>query len=264
MHGEPRNAGLRGALIASTREPDPDNTGGGIATDRSNRSLLEKSLHRLEGFLRTVIFANGTLSYLPKFYTGETLIAADGGAAHCLALNLRPDVVIGDMDSLTKADSKKLQSMGCKFIHHPSQKDYTDLELALDYACDQGADDILILAALGARWDQTLANLLLPGNVKFSNTRIRLVDGNQEIEILHPGKTYELNGFPGDILSLIPIAGDAHRITTSGLEYPLTNESLLFGSTRGISNVLLDNPVTISFHQGLLMCILSHTNFEKV
>ena len=214
--------------------------------------------------MRTIIFANGTLANPPKFYPEDTYIAADGGATHCLALNLKPDVVIGDMDSLNKEDYQKLKSMGSKFINHPSQKDFTDLELALAYARDQGTDDILILAALGARWDQTLANLLLPGNKEFANMRVRLIDGTQEIEMLHPGKTFELNGHPGDILSLIPIAGDAHGITTYGLEYPLNSESLLFGSTRGISNVILECPVTMSFQQGLLMCILSHSNLENV
>jgi thiamine pyrophosphokinase len=87
---------------------------------------------------------------------------------------------------------------------------------------------------------------------------VRLVDGNQEILIVHPGETLTIQGQTGDIVSLIPLAGDAHEIITHGLEYPLHAERLAFGSTRGVSNVLVEETASISLNAGMLMVILIH------
>jgi len=210
--------------------------------------------------LRAVIIANGPLTRPPKLRPGDLLIAADGGARHCLELGLTPKVVIGDMDSLTADELKILESAGGKVIRHPARKDFTDLELALSYAVEAGADPILVYAALGARWDQTLANLLLPAAREFASTRIRLVDGDQEIQLLRGGESLELTGSPGDTVSLIPVSGDASGITTEGLEYGLLDGSLVFGSTRGISNVLLAGRASVSLRAGLLICVVFHTD----
>lgn len=191
----------------------------------------------------------------------DILIAADGGARHCLALGLYPSFVIGDLDSLEEHHLVQFREHGVQIIQYPSRKDYTDLELALEYALQLGAQKITILAALGARWDQTLSNLLLP--VRLPGTSIRLLDGQQEITYLRGGEYIELDGLPGDTISLIPLAGDARGITTRNLEYPLTGETLFFGSTRGISNVLLNSPAHISLDEGLLLCTLIHTQREE-
>jgi thiamine pyrophosphokinase len=143
------------------------------------------------------------------------------------------------------------------------KKDLTDLELALQYAQSLGAEDILMLGALGNRWDQTLANLLLPAAAAYTNLRIRLLDGNQEMTLVRAGQTLELAGHPGEILSLIPLAGDAGEITTHGLEYPLNRETLPFGSTRGVSNVLQGDFASVRLETGMLLCILIHAGHMK-
>lgn len=210
--------------------------------------------------MRAVIIANGELTQ-PGAHTGmplrpgDLLIAADGGARHCLALGLRPDVVIGDMDSLDDSDLSALQAQGAQAIRYPTRKDDTDLELALKYADQQGADEILIIAGLGARWDQTLANILLPA--RYPHLHISLVDGAQEIHFLHEGLLH-LTGKPGDTVSLIPLGNDAQGVSTQGLEYPLHKERLLFGSSRGVSNVLLGERAQVSLEQGLLLCVVIH------
>ena len=219
-----------------------------------------------EGVLlnRTIIFANGEVSDLEAaravIQPTDTLIAADGGAKHCRALGLTPHVLIGDFDSLAPADLAALEAAGTRVIRHPARKDQTDLELALDYALAEGANDIVILGALGGRWDQTFANLLLLALPALSSTRIRLLDGTQEISLLRGPGQLTLTGNAGDTVSLIPIGGDAHGITTSGLEYPLRDETLNFGSTRGISNVMLERQATISLTEGLLICAVIRQN----
>ena len=206
--------------------------------------------------MRAVIFANGSLNLPVALSPGDFIIAADGGAQHCLALGLIPAVVIGDLDSLTPADLEALKAKGAEIVQFPARKDFTDLELAIKHARSSGAEEILILGALGKRWDQTLANVMLPA--AFSDLNIRLVDGNQEFFYLRTGETITVTGSPGDTLSLVPVGGEAQGITTDKLEYPLQGENLPLGSTRGVSNVLLAEAAQISLREGFLLCVVMH------
>lgn len=217
--------------------------------------------------MRAVIFANGDLnvsSYVRSAaYGGELVIAADGGARHCLSLDLVPEIVIGDFDSMEPEELVELEAMGANLIRHPERKDYTDLELALQHALALGAREIIVLGALGKRWDQTLANLLLPASAGFSSVPIRLLDGHQEINLLRSGQALELQGQPGDTVSLIPLLGDAGGITTLGLEYPLVDGNLSFGSTRGVSNAMTQESATVRLTSGLLLVVLIHGAFSE-
>jgi thiamine pyrophosphokinase len=211
---------------------------------------------------RAVIFANGLLGNLEaarqSLHPGDMLIAADGGARHCVSLGLTPDYIVGDFDSLSQAELQQLQQMGAVVHQHPAHKDFTDLELALRLARDLGAEEMLVLGGLGARWDQTLANLLLPAAEAFAGAHIRLLDGSQEVFLLRQGESTQVAGTPGDTVSLIPLGGDALGVTTGGLEYPLRGETLLFGATRGVSNVLLGRAADIRLEGGLLLCVVIH------
>ena len=212
--------------------------------------------------MRAIIFANAALQE-PELARADMqpcdlLIAADGGALHFRRLGLTPAILIGDFDSLDAAGLEEFRAAGTEIIRHPARKDYTDLELALRYALEQGAEEILVLAALGQRWDQTLANLLLPAAAELAPVRISLMDGPQEILLLRNGGQLEVRGRPGDTVSLIPLGGDARGVTTHHLEYPLSQETLLFGSTRGISNVLLAATARVTLQEGLLLCVIIH------
>jgi thiamine pyrophosphokinase len=210
--------------------------------------------------MRAVIFANGVLTNPLKAHSflqpGDILIAADGGARHCAALGLKPHAVIGDFDSLGSSEITALKDGGSRLVQFPTRKDFTDLELAIQYANELGVEEALVLGALGSRWDQTLANLLLPATSAFSKLRIRIVDENQEITLIQSGQMLTLSGEPGDTVSLVPIGGDASGVTTHGLEYPLDQETLFFGATRGISNVLKEEHAEIQLKNGFLLCIL--------
>jgi thiamine pyrophosphokinase len=221
--------------------------------------------------LRAVIFANGLISQptplpgndLAKRLAGRQVeelivIAADGGTVHCQRLGIIPDVVIGDFDSLDEPELLAAQKDGAQLIRHPARKDFTDLELALRYAVERGAQEILVLGALGNRWDQSLANLLLPAADSLASVNITLLDWPQEIRLVRPGRSLEIQGNPGDTVSLIPLGIQPLGITTQGLEYPLDNESLEFGGTRGISNVLLGETASVTLKEGLLLCVLIH------
>jgi thiamine pyrophosphokinase len=218
-------------------------------------------------FMRAVIFANGVLTRperLASYCSPEDLvIAADGGARHCAALNVSPHVVIGDMDSLSEEELKAFADSGAEILQYSPKKDQTDLELALGLAVERGAVDILVMGALGERWDMTLANVLLLAWPFLSGVSVRLVDADQEISLLKGGATLELSGHPGDTLSLIPVGKDAVGVTLTGLEYPLNDDTIVQGSTWGISNVFRDKKVSVTFKQGLLLIVVMHGQYDR-
>jgi thiamine pyrophosphokinase len=214
-----------------------------------------------EGFsLRAIVFANGILSDPASaralIQPGDLLIAADGGSRHLQQIGLIPAVLIGDFDSLEEAELDRYRAAGVEIIQHPAQKDFTDLELALQYAQRRGAGEIWVLAALGARWDQTLANLLLPASRELASCRIALIDGPQEIRLVRSGDILEVR--PPRGYSHLSCWGDALGVTTQNLEYPLRGETLVFGETRGVSNVLLGERASVQLERGLLLCVVIH------
>ncbi|MEW6263092.1 MAG: thiamine diphosphokinase [Thermodesulfobacteriota bacterium] len=210
--------------------------------------------------MRAVIFANGELSDYGSvaglLEPDDLIIAADGGCRHCLVLGLTPHLVIGDLDSISPHEMKTLAAANVTVIRHPTRKDQTDLELALALAVEKSADEVLLLGALGRRWDMTLANIML---LAAGSTRadIRLRDGPYEFVLLQGQDRKVFQGRRGDGLSLLPLSQTAEGVTLRGLEYPLDNDTLPLGSTWGISNVFLEDSCEVSLKEGLLLCVIT-------
>jgi thiamine pyrophosphokinase len=186
--------------------------------------------------------------------TGAQIIAADGGARIAWRYNRLPDVVVGDMDSLSEEELHQLESQGAVIVRHPREKNETDLELALLYAAAHGATWIRVIGALGGRFDQMLANVYLLAMPQLAHCDVAMVARRQMIRVLRAG-THTLDGHNGDTISLIPISGDVHGITTQGLRYLLENETLLFTLARGISNVMTGASAEITIGEGMLLCV---------
>jgi thiamine pyrophosphokinase len=212
--------------------------------------------------MRAIIFANGTLDQWPfKFEispASDLIIAADGGAYHCLAWNVTPHVVVGDMDSLEPDTLADLGLQGVEIKPYPPRKDETDLELALQEALDRNVSEIIILGALGKRWDMTLSNVLVLAAPFLEHVKTRILDDRQEITCLRGGQKAVFNGRPGDVLSLSSLKDSAGGITLGGLEYPLKNATLPLGSTRGISNVFAGAGAEVEIGTGYLLVCITH------
>jgi thiamine pyrophosphokinase len=234
------------------------------------RSSLRKVFLRLhESFaglasMRIVIIANGDppeAGDLEQWLrAGDTLLCADGGARAALKFGLHPLRVIGDFDSLSEAELHALEQGGAQIERHPTHKDETDLELALMVAAALHPGEIIVLGALGGRLDQTVANVMLLAMPLLVNCRTVIASGGEQTFLIRPGAPCELRGGAGDLVSLIPFGGDAHGIRTEGLEYPLRDESLFIGPARGVSNVMLGDRATVTFRQGLLLCVQSRNS----
>jgi thiamine pyrophosphokinase len=207
--------------------------------------------------VRAIIIANGIApdetTVRRWLRPGDRLICADGGARTALALGLSPQVVVGDMDSLDEPVQAQLKAMQCRLVVYPAAKDWTDLELALKLAVEEGATEIVILGALGGRLDQELVNVLLLLLPELEGIPTRIVDDRQELFVVR-GRG-EISGQPGDIVSLIPLGGDAHGIVTEGLMYSLHDEPLVIGPARGISNVMTGQIARVTVRSGALLVV---------
>jgi len=211
---------------------------------------------------RIIIFANGDLPNPEKaralLHDDDFIIAADGGTRHALALGKTPNVIIGDMDSAT-FDLRPLTEKGTQVIRFPQDKNETDLELAIQHALTLNPKQVVILAALGGRLDQTLGNISLLSDLRPSTFDLRLDDGIEEVFFCHT--QCEIHGAVGDIVSLIPWQGEVTGIVTENLKWALQNETLYPNKTRGISNEMTGDTAEVKIKSGLLLLVHRRTNY---
>jgi thiamine pyrophosphokinase len=209
--------------------------------------------------MKAIIFANGRIENQEGaralIRTEDTIIAADGGALHCRALGLEPDIIVGDLDSLPPSEVAYWRKKGVEIIEHDRRKDETDLELALLLAQGLDREEAIVLGGLGGRWDHTFANIFLPAYHKLEALNVTFWHDGLWIYLVRSSR--QIRGKPGQIVSLIPLAGDALGVSTEGLEYPLNDEKLIFGASRGVSNRLLGEMAEVHLRKGLLLCFVT-------
>ena len=211
---------------------------------------------------RCLIFANGTLPDLDSarrlIRADDFIICADGGTRHALTLGLLPRVIIGDLDSVPEGQAQQMIDQGVEVFQFPRDKNETDLELALEYAIEQNHREIVIVAALGDRLDQTLGNIALLTDPRYSKFDIRLDDGVEQA--LFCSDQTEIHGTSNDIVSLIPWGGEVTGVRTQGLKWPLEDETLHPHKTRGISNEMTGEVAHVQIASGLLLIVHRRVN----
>lgn len=209
--------------------------------------------------MRTIIIAGGSPprdeGWRQWLRSGDQIIGADGGAAQALAWDLLPELVIGDMDSLSSEDQVLLAARGSRFVVHPRAKDETDLELALTHAAAGGAEEILVLGAFGGRFDHALANVLLLTLPQLARVSVRFVDDRQQLILVRAGQSAIVEGEPGDLVSLLPLGGDVLGVRTTGLAWALEGDTLRFGFSRGVSNEMTAREARIEVQEGFLLVV---------
>jgi thiamine pyrophosphokinase len=210
-------------------------------------------------FMRAVIFANGTfnqpVNIALDFGEDDIVIAADGGANTLLHLGITPDILIGDMDSVQPELIKELQAKGTQLIVYPRDKDQIDLELALRFALDNGIKDIILFGLLGGRLDLSLANLMLLAKDDWKEASLVVADGRDTAYIMHGPDNKNIQGNPGDIVSLIPLTEQVAGVSSFGLRWPLLDADLTLGSTLSISNEIMEGSANIKFEIGKLLLV---------
>jgi thiamine pyrophosphokinase len=192
----------------------------------------------------------------------DLLIAADSGAAWLAGADRRPDALIGDMDSIEPALFARLAADGMEIERYPEDKDASDAELAVERAVNSGADEVVILGALGGeRLDHELANLLLLGDDKWRGHRLRIVRGRTTVRAVQGGNRLVLDGVGGDLVTLLSVDGQAVGVRTRGLRFALDGEPLPLGRSRGLSNSVTEPPASVSLDRGTLLVIETRKEF---
>ena len=206
---------------------------------------------------RAVIFANGIVRdyglIFPCLQSRDFIMAADGGLKHIHRLKLKPALVIGDLDSISASDLDIAEFQKTEIVQFDKDKNETDLELAIRAAMERGYREILVVAGLGGRLDQTMANILLMLHPDFCKCSFTFDDGVEEVFLAR--KLVEIQGNPGDLVSLVPLQGDCVGVRTENLKYPLHDETLIQYKTRGISNEMTAMRATVSISKGVALCI---------
>jgi thiamine pyrophosphokinase len=207
--------------------------------------------------LRTVVVAHGDVAPEDRgeVVGADTVIAADGGAVALERWGITPHLVVGDLDSLGFEKADELGRRGTKVIPFPAEKDQSDLELAVRYALETGADDVVLVGVFGGRIDHLLANATLLADPAYRGRGVRAVHGGTHVRTVYAGEQVSIASPVGTTVTLLPVRGDATGVRTRGLRYPLTAETLHFGRSRGLSNVVSSHPASVSIEQGELLLI---------
>lgn len=191
----------------------------------------------------------------------DLCIAVDGGLSYCPVLNIEPDVIIGDFDSVSEQEKEAIEELKEQIPHRiiqlPQEKDDTDMLAALKYGLEQGYTDFRIYAGTGGRFDHTLANIQCLLYLKNHGATGYLVDGTGMILVLQNesvGFRKELEGY----LSLFAMGKEAKGVTIQGMKYPLKRHTLTNDFPVGISNEFIGEAATISVEDGELVCMISY------
>jgi len=185
--------------------------------------------------------------------TGARVVAADSGAEHARALGLHVDVAVGDFDSIAPEELAELERAEVRIDRHPTVKDATDLELALDAAIELRPRRIVVVGSAGGRLDHMLAELLLFGAESYAGAELDALLGPAKIHVVRGARV--LAGETGELISLVALHGPAIGVTTEGLSYPLRGETLASGSTRGVSNLFAEPEARVSVERGVLLAV---------
>ena len=183
----------------------------------------------------------------------DKVIAADGAWAKAVDAGIPVNLVIGDLDSLTSDERASLQRSGIEIQVHPPDKDFTDLELAVDCALTSSAQRLIVFGAFGGRIDHTLANVLLLEKAVEQGVEVELIAGDETAWLIRGDFALPV-GRAGDRISLVPLS-DEVVVRTDGLRYRLHDESLRRASARGVSNAIDRLPVRIAVRSGTLLVV---------
>jgi len=185
----------------------------------------------------------------------EMVIAADAGALALERWGIEPHLLVGDLDSLGLERASEIGKRGATVVPFPMEKAESDLELAMRYALESGADDIVILGAFGGRLDHALANTMLLADPAYRGWHVRAVQGATQVRALHDGERVTFDGPIGSIVTLLPVGGNAQGVSTEGLRYALAGDTLHFGHSRGLSNEITSSPASVALGTGVLFVI---------
>lgn len=187
----------------------------------------------------------------------DYVICADGGLEKAEKLNLRPNLILGDFDSVDSTVLDYYKNLNIETVTFPTEKDYTDMELAVEYAVKKGFNNITLIGASGTRLDHTLANIQLLEKYHHMGINIEIIDNNNHIRIISDNSDIEIINKKDHFVSLVPVTETIEGITLEGFKYPLNNVNVKRGTALLISNEITYNVGRIILKKGTALVFIS-------
>ncbi len=209
----------------------------------------------------SLIFSGGlapndaTLNAARAIQNVDLVIAADSGLHAAQKLEMHVDFVIGDFDSVDASALARATSAHTQTIRHSADKDFTDLESALLFAADKKSERIVIVTAGGGRLDHQFGFVAAMFNPKLREIKVEALWHTSRLFALQGPATLDVTTQIGDTIALQSFSDKSAKISTTGLRWQLTDESLANFETRGVSNIATENQVSVSFESGQLLVI---------
>lgn len=191
----------------------------------------------------------------PNLPGGALVVAADSGLAQAVRLGLKVHLAVGDFDSVEPETLVAAAAQGCRIERHPVAKDQTDLELGLLAARSLGAEAVVVVGGSGGRLDHLLANALALAGPALVGVAVEAWMGPARLHVARPDLPVVLDGRSGELVTLLALGGPAREVRTEGLRYPLVADELRPGSTRGVSNEMVDGVARIALGGGVLLVV---------
>lgn len=216
--------------------------------ESSDRTVTPPPVRR-----HVVVFAGGDVPRSVEIIEADLVIAADGGADNAFALGFTPNVIVGDLDSITSASLEKATRLGCEIVAHRPDKDQSDLELALIAATGERATHITVVGGGGGRISHLLTNVAVLAANHLAGIGIRWLVAGAEIYVVNDKAT--VAGSPGDLITVLAIHGPATEVTLDGVRWPLAAATIAARSSLGLSNELTRSSATVQVGTGTLLVI---------
>lgn len=187
----------------------------------------------------------------------DYIIFADGGLEKAEKLNLRPNLILGDFDSVDTAVLEHYKKLNIETVTFPPEKDYTDMELAVEHAVKKGFKDIVLIGATGTRLDHTLANIQLLEKYHHQGINLEIIDNNNYISIISDNTDINIKYKKDHFVSLVPVTEKLEGLTLIGFRYPLDNVIVPRGTALLISNEIIQDEGRIILKKGTALVFIS-------
>ncbi len=192
------------------------------------------------------------------FSWADRVLCTDSGANALAAWRLWPDLLVGDMDSISLEAMEAMKAEGVPIERHNPHKDLTDGQLACSLALDMGVKEAVILGGWGGRADHSFANLMMMRYMAEQGVCVRMRCPEQWVKVCGPGR-HEVTGTLGGTFSLLPISDGVVVRSIEGAEYPLSEPTAMplgptFDLPVGLSNRLLAERAYFDLASGWILC----------
>lgn len=206
--------------------------------------------------MRALIYTGGKIiaeKITVRVEKDDLIIAADSGYLTARRMGVKPKIVLGDFDSLGEPDVPH----GTELMRVPTEKDYTDTQMAVRVAIERGANEIVIIGGLEGRLDHTLSSLAILEDLDSRHIHAYITSGTNRARFLRNNSTLIPRG-QFQYLSIIAADPKVKGVTVEGCKYPLKNAKLSRLYQYAVSNELTGNCAFIDVRRGGIWIIESN------